>query len=357
MRTSFPPITPVILSGGSGTRLWPLSRAERPKQFIPLTADVSMLQLTLGRTMGLNCSRPIIVGSVAHTALVAAQAPEDAWIILEPCARNTAPAIALAALVIDDPDTALLVMPSDHVIEDVGAFHKAISDAMPAVKAGWLVTLGIEPDGPETGYGYIAIEEAITDNVHRVARFIEKPDLVKAEALLAEGNHVWNAGIFLFRADKYLQALEQLQPEMLRAVETSVKMGQWSGTTFTPDRTHFEACPSDSIDYAIIERSEQVACVPVTMGWSDVGSWDALHNIAAKDDAGNASDAFVTLIEARNCLVRSDGPRISLLGVEDLIVVATRDQVLVVPRGKSQLVRKAAELAKRTVIETAVAAE
>lgn len=344
--TATPALTPVILSGGSGTRLWPLSRPERPKQFIALTAEETMLRLTLARTAGLAGSgRPIIVASGAHGALVEEQAGEDAAIILEPCARNTAPAIALAALMADDPAEILLVMPSDHVIADLTAFHQAVARAVPLARDGWLVTLGITPDAPETGYGYIALGEVLAEGVQRVERFIEKPDLARAEAMLAAGDHVWNAGIFLFRADSYLAALAEYQPEMLAAARTALDKAAREGRRVLPDCDAFERCPSDSIDYAVMERASRVACVPVEMGWSDVGSWDALHAIAARDAEGNAADGSATLIDARNCLVRSDGPRISLVGVEDLIVVTSGDEVLIVPRGKSQLVKKAAEAA------------
>jgi len=339
-------LTPVILSGGSGTRLWPLSRPERPKQFIALAGDDTMLRLTLARTTGLaGCTRPVIVANGAHAGLIDEQVGGDALIILEPCARNTAPAIALAALLADDPMATLLVMPSDHVIADVTAFHEAIARAMPLVEEGWLITLGITPDAPDTGYGYIALGETLGEGVQRVARFVEKPDQARAQAMLDAGDHVWNAGIFLFRADAYLAALDEFQPAMLAAARTAVAQARRDGRRVLPDRAAFESCTSDSIDYAVMERARKVACVPVDMGWSDLGSWDMLHSIAAKDDAGNAADPSATLIETHNCLVRSDGVKISLVGVDDLIVVASGDEILIVPRGKSQLVKKAAEAA------------
>lgn len=339
-------ITPVVLSGGAGSRLWPLSNPQRPKQFIALTSQDTMLRLTLARTVGLDgAGTPVVVASGAHTALVEEQLGGDALIVLEPCGRNTAPAIALAALAVEDPTTALLIMPSDHVIADIAAFHEAVARALPLVADGWLVTLGITPDSPETGYGYIALGDALAEGVHAVSRFVEKPDRANAEAMLASGDHVWNAGIFLFRADAYLAALAQFRPDMLTAAREAMEKGARDGARILPDCDAFEACPSDSIDYAVMEQAERVACVPVDMGWSDVGSWDTLHAIAAKDELGNAADANSTLIETRNCLVRSDGPVISLVGVEDLIVVATGNEVLIVPRGKSQLVKKAAEAA------------
>lgn len=339
-------LTPLILSGGSGTRLWPLSRPECPKQFIALTGDETMLQLTLARTEGLSgLNPPVIVANAAHADLIEAQIEGDAAIILEPCARNTAPAIALVALLAADPAAALLVMPSDHVITNVSAFHDAITRALPLVQEGWLITLGITPDAPETGYGYIALGEALAEGVQRVERFVEKPDQARAEVMLAAGNHVWNAGIFLFRADAYLAALEQFRPDMMAAARAAVAHARREGRRVLPDRDAFEGCPPDSIDYAVMERAEQVACVPVDMGWSDVGSWDALHAISVKDDAGNVTDGSAALIETRGCLVRSDGIKVSLVGAEDLIVVASGDEILIVPRGKSQLVKKAAEAA------------
>lgn len=340
-------LVPVILSGGSGTRLWPLSRAEMPKQFLPLTGLETMLQLTLARTLGIKgAGQPVIIANSAHAALLDRQVPGDSPLILEPCARNTAPAIALAALVAE-PSSALLVMPSDHVITDVAAFHKAIETALPLVADGWLMTLGITPDQPDTGYGYIALGEAIADDAKSVDRFVEKPDRATAEAMLAEGNYVWNAGIFMFRADAYLAALGEFRPDMLTAAKAALDRGQRDGRHVLPDLEAFSACPSDSIDYAVMEQSKRVGCVPVEMGWSDVGSWDALHAIAEKDAAGNVADAQATLIDAQNCIVRSDGPHITLVGVEDLIVVATETDVLVVRRGHSQRVKEAATAATK----------
>lgn len=339
-------LTPVILSGGSGTRLWPLSRPEMPKQFLPLTGEETMLRLTLARTVGMsNAAPPIIIGNGAHADLLERQVPGDSPLILEPAARNTAPAIALAALAVENPAAALLVMPSDHVIADLAAFHRAIQTALPLVADGWLMTLGIAPDAPETGYGYIALGDALVEGAQRVDRFVEKPSLEKAEAMIAAGNHVWNAGIFLFRADAYLAALGRFRPDMLAAATAAYEKGSREGRFIRPDAESFAACPSDSIDYAVMEQSDRVGCVPVDMGWSDVGSWDVLHTIADKDGDGNAAGSHATLISARNCLVRSDGPRISLVGVEDLIVVATEGEVMIVPRGQSQLVKKAAEAA------------
>lgn len=346
MPATYRDLTPVILSGGAGTRLWPLSRPQRPKQFLPLTAQETMLQLTLARMEGLlEASRPIIVANASHVELVEEQVDKDALLILEPCARNTAPAIALAALAADNPASVLLVMPSDHIIADVGAFHDAIRCALDLVDEGWLITLGIKPDAPETGYGYIALGEALGDGVQRVDRFVEKPDRATAEAMVDAGDHVWNAGIFLFRADAYLDALKQCRPDIFAAVLKTFDSAQREGTRLLVTRETFRECPSESIDYAVMEQAPKVACVPVSMGWSDIGSWDALHEIMAKDDLGNTDNGSATLIDTSGCLVRSDGCHVSLVGVKDLIVVATENEVMIVSRGKSQLVKKAAERA------------
>jgi len=340
-------LTPVILSGGSGTRLWPLSHPGQPKQFIALTAPATMFELTVARTRGLdNCVAPIIVANASHEALVSAQLSEPATIILEPCARNTAPAIAIAAYALADPDSPMLVMPSDHVIADLPAFHAAIAAARPIAEQGWLVTFGITPDRPETGYGYIALADPIAPGVQKVDRFIEKPDLQTAQALLEAGNHVWNAGIFLFSGRAFLDALAAHEPDMAREAARAMEAGTKDGQVFRPDAAAFAACPSNSIDYAVMERAEKVACVPVSMGWSDVGSWDSLYDIAEKDETGNVLVGRAQSIDAKGCLIRSEGPRITVVGAEDLVVIAMKDEIMIVPRGRTQDVKKAAELNK-----------
>lgn len=332
-------IVPVILSGGSGTRLWPMSTPEHPKQFLPLTADETMFQLTLARVADAECfAAPVIVANARHADMIAAQMAAlgiaaDA-IILEPAARNTAPAIALAAL--HAGEAPLLVMPSDHVIADIPAFHAAIAHALPLAIAGWLVTFGIAPDGPETGYGYVRIGEELADGVHRVASFIEKPDREHADAMIAEGDHAWNGGIFLFRADIYLGALAVHSPEMLFAAQLAMAGAERDGVLLHPDATAFAACPSDSIDYAVMEKAERVAVVPVSMGWSDVGSWDALHEIGNKDEAGNVVRGDVRLLDGHDNLIESDGVRISASGIDNLIIIASGNEVMILPRGQSQ---------------------
>lgn len=343
-------IVPVILSGGSGTRLWPMSRPERPKQFLALTAAETMLQLTAARAHGDAFAAPIVVANAAHADQVETQLTEIAAspqaIILEPAGRNTAPAIALAALEADGK-APLLVMPSDHVILDRDAFHAAIHAALPLVEEGWLVTFGITPDAPETGYGYIKVGEDVAQGVHRVARFVEKPARDAAEAMIASGDHAWNGGIFLFCADAYLQALEQFRPDILAAAKASLNGAERDGVRVHPAKDAFEASPSDSIDYAVMEKADRVAVVPVAMGWSDVGSWDALHAIADTDDHGNAVNGDAIVLDSRNCLIRSDGARVAMVGVEDLIVVASGSDILILPRGRSQDVKLLQEEMKR----------
>jgi mannose-1-phosphate guanylyltransferase/mannose-1-phosphate guanylyltransferase/mannose-6-phosphate isomerase len=345
------PIIPVILSGGSGTRLWPLSRPEQPKQLLPLTAEETMLQLTAQRTTGERFARPIVVANALHAdqveeQLAAVEARAQA-LILEPMGRNTAPAIALAAIAAGGGSDPILVMPSDHVIADVDAFHAAIHAALPLVQEGWLVTFGIAPDAPETGYGWIKVGEALGQGVHRVERFVEKPPRDKAEAMLASGDHAWNGGIFLFRADMYLGALSVYAPAMLVAAQRAMEKARREDKRIWPDAEEFAQSPSDSIDYAVMEKAPRVAVVPVAMGWSDVGSWDALHAISECDGQGNVSRGDVVLIDAENCLVRSEaGKRIALVGVRDLIVVAAGDDVLVLPRGRSQDIKKIIEAMK-----------
>ena len=346
-------IIPVILSGGSGTRLWPMSTPEKPKQFLALTADETMLQLTAQRTTGAAFGAPIVVANVRHADEIEAQLADigigEHLLILEPAARNTAPAIALAALAAEGSNP-LLIMPSDHVISDVGAFHAAIHAALPLVAEGWLVTFGIAPDAPETGYGWIKVGDEISGGVHRVAKFVEKPPRDRAEAMLATGDHSWNGGIFLFRADIYLAALAVHAPEMLAACQLAMAKARREGTRIFPDAEAFAAAPDNSIDYAVMEKAERVAVVPVSMGWNDVGSWDALHAISELDAAGNAhasgAAGEVIAIDTTNCLVRTDGMRVALVGVDDLIVVASGTDVLILPRGRSQEVKKLIEAMK-----------
>ena len=310
-------ITPVILSGGSGTRLWPMSTPEKPKQFLSLTDDLSMFQLTALRTRDTTkFAAPIIVAGARHADLIEAQLGEigiaPAAIILEPSARNTAPAIALAAIEAG-PDATLLVMPSDHVIADEAAFQAAIAAALPHTEAGWLATFGIAPTHAETGFGYIEAGEAIGIGVHKAARFKEKPDIASAEAMIAGGDHYWNGGIFLFRASVYLDALSEHSPETLEAAQRALDACERENQRCTPCERFFESAPSNSIDYAVMEKAARVAVVPVSMGWSDVGSWDALHGLGEPDAQGNSLSGDIRLLDGSGNLIRSDGIRISPL--------------------------------------------
>ena len=337
-------ITPVILSGGGGTRLWPLSTPQRPKQFLPLTDERTMFQLTVQRTADRDrFTAPIIVANASHASLIDAQLAEmgveDALVMLEPCPRNTAPAIAIAALAAPEPESLLLVMPSDHVIADLDAFGRAISMAAKLAGEGWLVTFGIDPTGPETGYGYIAAAEPLAAGGHAVSRFIEKPDRAIAQAMLDAGHHYWNGGIFLFRASAFLDALGGHAPAMLEAANMAMSGANRIGQHIHPEATAFAASPSDSIDYAVMEKAEKVATVPVAMGWSDVGSWDALHEIGRPDEAGNVVRGEFRHIGASENLICSDRVRVSAIGVEGLIIVASGDDILIVPRGQSQNVK------------------
>jgi mannose-1-phosphate guanylyltransferase/mannose-1-phosphate guanylyltransferase/mannose-6-phosphate isomerase len=296
-----------------------------------------MFQMTLKRVSDRpQYDTPIIVANARHQDLIDAQISEigliGADLLLEPCARNTAPAIALAALACDNRATPLLVMPSDHVIQDVDAFHQAIAAATPYVEAGWLATFGISPTGPETGYGYIAMGNEMDASVREIISFVEKPELARAEAMIADGNHVWNGGIFLFRADIFLAALERFAPEILAACEKAMAAAVHEENRILPDADFFAQSPAESIDYAVMEKADRVCVVPVAMGWSDVGSWDALYELGTQSEAASE-------IGCTGNLVRSDGLNIHLAGVSDMIVVASGRDVLIVPRGQSQNVK------------------
>lgn len=337
-------IIPVILSGGGGTRLWPMSTPQTPKQFLALTGERTMFQLTALRVQDRDTfAAPVIVANAAHAEIVEAQLAEigitDATILLEPCARNTAPAIALAALSVASPDSIMLVMPSDHVITDEPAFHAATQAILPHVADGWLATYGINPSGPETGYGYIQMGAEIASGVQSVNRFVEKPDAHRAAEMIASGDHVWNGGIFLFRADIYLQTMAEFVPEMATSAAAAMTAAEHTGNIIRPDHESFAACPSDSIDFAIMEKASRVAVAPVSMGWSDVGSWDALHELGRKDDGLNSTIGEVRMSDANGNLIHADGVRVSVHGVSDLIIVANGKEVLILPRGTSQKVR------------------
>ncbi|MGE5721481.1 MAG: mannose-1-phosphate guanylyltransferase/mannose-6-phosphate isomerase [Sphingomonadales bacterium] len=338
-------ITPVILSGGAGTRLWPLSRKARPKQMLALTGAGTMLATTAARVADPDRFAPPIVVAGAGQAdeveqqLAAAGTPAGT-LIVEPEGRNTAPAIALAALSADE-DALLLVMPSDHLIGDAEGFLEAIAVAAPLAEAGWLVTFGVRPTRAETGYGYIRQGRQIAPGAHEAERFVEKPDAATAAAYLAEGGYHWNAGIFLFRAGAYLDMLAVHAPDIAAGVREAMAKAETRRSRIAPDAQLFGAVRSQSIDHAVMEHAAKVAVVPVDMDWSDVGSWQALHDVSFRDESGNAVSGDALAIDCNDCLILSDGPLIAAIGVHDLAIVATPDAVLIVPRGDSQRVQEA----------------
>lgn len=329
-------IRPVILCGGGGSRLWPLSSPQRPKQFLALAGERTMLQETALRVArrGLFAD-PILVTGAGHAEEAARQLDDVGvtrrTLLIEPRARNTAAAITLAVRA-SAPDDLLLVMPSDHVVDDVDAFCAAVERGMHAAQDGWIVTLGVTPDRPETGYGYIEQGEPIGGGVRVAAAFIEKPDPIRAESLAASRRHYWNAGLFLFRADTMAAALRQHAPEVWDAVAAACA----AGTGGAPDANLFGGVPAISIDHSVMERADRIAVVPVEMGWSDVGSWNALYAIGDKDAAGNVMTDLTESIGARNSLMVSSGRRIVAIDVDDLVIVETPDAVLVMRKGCAQ---------------------
>ncbi len=337
-------IQPVILCGGAGTRLWPESRGTRAKQFLPLTGDESLFQQTLARTpAGDAFLPPLILCGEAHVETVRDQLGSgEAALLVEPMPRNTAAAIALA-VARADADTLLLVMPSDHVIADLPAFHAAIARGARLARHDWIVTFGITPDAPETGFGYIASGPPLEGDGFAVDRFIEKPPLADAEAMLAAGGYSWNAGIFLFRAGRMRDAMLTHCRAIFEAADLAVAAGMIDGDALYADAVHFAEAPSDSIDYAVMEKDERVAVVPAAMGWSDLGSWQAVHALAPRDNAGNAVFGDGFLHDSHGNLVRAGERRVSLVGMTDVAVIVDGDDILVMPLSRSQDVRAAAK--------------
>jgi len=340
-------ILPVILSGGSGTRLWPLSREAYPKQFLPLTGEHTMLQDTWLRVAGVATQPPIVVANESHRFVAAEQLQQAGTattaILLEPAGRNTAPAIAAAALEArrDGDDPLLLVLPSDHLIGDMARFHQAIAQAAAVADQGKLVTFGIQPTAPETGYGYI--KAAAGEGPRAIERFVEKPDLATAQSYVASGEYYWNSGMFLFRASRYLQELERLQPQMLAACRSAWEKARRDTDFIRLDAEAFKASPSDSIDYAVMEKTADAAVVPLDAGWSDVGSWTALRDVSPQDGDGNAHRGDVIAIDCHNTFAYGER-LIAMVGLEDVIVVETDDAVLV---GKSDRMQEVKDVVAR----------
>ena len=347
-------IVPVILCGGTGSRLWPLSREAFPKQFWPLLSQRTMLQDTVARATGARFAEPLVISNQAHRFLVAEQLREagvkDARIVLEPVARNSAPAIAAAALLAQeaDPHDVLWLMAADAAISDTPALHEALARAAAAARAGRIVAFGMKPTAPETGYGYIEAGPALDglEGVNAIARFVEKPDAATAARFLAEGRHLWNSGMFVATAATLLAELERLAPELLAAVRSAVEGATRDLDFIRLDPAAFAAAPDISIDYAVMEKTAHAAVVPADLGWSDVGSWAALWEVSPKDAAGNATKGPVALYDAKNCYVRSEGILAGVVGLEDAVLVVTDDAVLAMHRDRAQDVKKLLEQLK-----------
>jgi mannose-1-phosphate guanylyltransferase/mannose-6-phosphate isomerase len=356
-------IVPVILSGGSGSRLWPVSRESFPKQFWPLLTERSMLAETARRGLGEGFAPPIIVSNAEHRFLIAEQlrlaGVEGARIVLEPVGRNSAPAMAAAALLVaeETPDAVMWVMASDSAIADLKALHADLALAVRAARAGRIVTLGMHPASPETGYGYIEVGEKLPGipGVRDVTRFVEKPDAANAAAMVASGRHLWNAGMFVFTAATLLAEMARYAPAVLAAVQVAVKERKQDLDFIRLDPAAFALSPDISIDYAVAEHTDRAAVVPSDIGWSDVGSWGALWDLGKKDEAGNVAVGDVLLEGAEDCYARSDGIVTAVVGLKDAIVVVTEDAVLAMHRNRSQDVKKIVERLRKAGRHEAVA--
>ncbi len=359
-------IQPVVLSGGSGTRLWPLSREKYPKQLLPLVGDDSLLQATVRRVEGIagaTLAAPMVVCNEEYRFVIAEQLRlmgQSGSILLEPMGRNTAPALTLAALaaIKNEADAVLLVMPADHVILDTAAFQAAVRQGAELAEGGAVVTFGITPDAPETGYGYIQSGEAF-EGAKRIARFVEKPDLATAQSYLAAGTYLWNSGIFMMKASVWIAAMAACRADILAVCQKAWDEGKTDGEFVRVGKETFAQCPSDSIDYAVMERLATGAVaasgalppgvvIPLSAGWSDVGAWDALWQVLPKDAAGNVAQGDVMLQDCTNTLAFSEGRLIACVGVSDLIVVETADAILVSHKDKTQDVKKIVDGLKKS---------
>ena len=338
-------LLPVIMAGGSGSRLWPLSRSLYPKQFISLASDKTMLQETIARLSGIKHQDPMLICNEAHRFIVAEQLRQDhlhhSGIILEPVGRNTAPAIALAALhaIKEGGDPLLLVLAADHVILNQNAFITAVEKASLPAQQGKLVTFGIVPTSPETGYGYIKQGNLDGDDVYQVSSFVEKPDLNTAEAYLANGEYYWNSGMFLFKASRYLEELALHRPDILQACKDAMLQSKKDLDFIRVNADAFSDCPEDSVDYAVMEKTKDALVVPMDAGWSDVGSFSALWDVSDKDDSGNVLVGDVVMDQTTNSYIYAKNKLVSTVGVDNLVVIETKDAILVANKDKVQDVK------------------
>jgi mannose-1-phosphate guanylyltransferase/mannose-6-phosphate isomerase len=340
-------ILPVIMAGGNGSRLWPLSRELYPKQFLTVAGELSMLQQTAARLTGMEHHAPLLICNEEHRFIAAEQIRLGGFahsgIILEPIGRNTAPAIALAALQAlknaeQDEDPILLVLAADHLIEDPSAFQTSVSKALPFAKDGKLVTFGIVPTAPETGYGYIKAGQTQGD-AFTVAQFVEKPDLSTAQGYLASGDYYWNSGMFLFKASRYLEELKKYSPEILLACEESMQESTADMDFVRVNIEAFQRCPDDSIDYAVMEKTDSSMVIPMDAGWSDVGSWSALWEVSEKDENNNVIKGDVISVNSANNYLHSNNKLIAVVGIDNLVVVETKDAILVAHKEQVQDVK------------------
>ena len=338
-------ITPVILSGGSGSRLWPSSRSLYPKQFLKLVTDNTMLQETALRVQEIKGAKPVIVvANNEHRFLVAEQLTQCGVIpnkiILEPVARDTAPAIALAALALEaDPDAIMLVLPADHIITDVSAFEEAIEIAKVQAEEGKLVTFGIVPNAPETGFGYVKASEEISTGVFEMDSFFEKPNATKAQEYVKDGSYSWNSGMFMFKASEYISALTEYEPEIVLSCKKAFANAKTDLDFTRINEEAFETCSANSIDYAVMEHTSNAVVIPVDIGWSDIGSWSALWQELDKDESGNVTKGDVLVNDVSNSLIISDRKLIACVGLEDIIFVETDDSILLTKKDRVQDVK------------------
>ncbi len=343
---------PVILSGGSGTRLWPLSRGQYPKQFLPLVSNYTMIQETLLRLTGLKgLKAPIAVCNENHRFMMAEQlleiGAEPAAIILEPIGKNTAPAVTMAALSAASEDDILLILPADHVIKDLVAFHQAIEQAKILAEQGFLVTFGIVPNQPETGYGYIKRDTIQHGSAFSVAAFVEKPDAETAKQYVSRGDYYWNSGMFAFKAGTFLAELDKFNPEMLSVCREALSAAKVDLDFVRLDKKLFATCPADSIDYAVMEKTDKAVVIPMDAGWNDVGSWSALWDVTNKDTNGNAISGDVLTVDSHNSFIHAQSKLVAVIGVHDLVVVETADAVMIAPKDRVQEVKQIVDQLKQ----------